>query len=120
MPSRRKSRSRRVKRSSRKSSKIVKQSSGKTKLVSIKKSPIKGKKLRATFSDGTHTDFGFAGMSDYTKHKDPQRMQRYLNRHRSRENWNNYKSRGSLSRYILWNKPSLQASISDYKRRFNL
>ena len=114
MPSRRKSSRRQKSRSRGKSSR------GKVKLVSVKKSPIKGKKLRATFSDGTHTDFGYSGMSDYTKHKDPARMQRYLNRHKSRENWRNYKSRGSLSRYILWNKPSLSASIADYKRRFNL
>ena len=92
----------------------------KIRLLSIKKSPIKGKKLRASFSDGTHTDFGFAGMSDFTKHKDRARMQRYISRHKSRENWRNYKSRGSLSRYILWNKPSLRSSISDYKKRFKL
>lgn len=92
----------------------------KIRLLSIKKSPIKGKKLRASFSDGTHTDFGFAGMSDFTKHKDRARMQRYISRHKSRENWRNYKSRGSLSRYILWNKPSLRSSITDYKKRFKL
>lgn len=45
---------------------------------------------------------------------------RYENRHKSRENWNDPTSRGSLSKYILWNKPSLQASIADYKRRFKL
>ena len=27
---------------------------------------------------------------------------------------------GSLSRYILWNKPTLKGSISDYRKRFNL
>jgi hypothetical protein len=30
-------------------------------------SPLKSKKYRATFDDGTHTDFGFAGMEDYTQ-----------------------------------------------------
>lgn len=92
----------------------------KLKLVSIKKSPIKTKKLRATFSDGTHTDFGAAGMSDYTKHKDPERKKRYISRHRARENWNKPKTAGALSLYVLWNKPSLQDSIKDYKRRFKL
>jgi len=42
-----------------------------------------------------------------------------MNRHRTRENWNNPMSAGSLSRWILWNKPTLKASISDYKRKFN-
>ena len=59
-------------------------------------------------------------MSDFTKHRDEERKKRYLQRHRARENWNDYKSAGALSRWILWNKPSLRASISDYKNRFNL
>lgn len=29
-------------------------------LVSVSRSPVAGKKLRATFSDGSHTDFGAA------------------------------------------------------------
>ena len=99
-------------------------SGGKLKLLSIKKSPNKEKKLRATFCTKQgrikSVDFGFFGASDYTKHKDPLRKKRYENRHRSRENWNDPTSRGSLSKYILWNKPSLQASIADYKRRFKL
>jgi len=66
------------------------------------------------------THFGAAGMSDYTKHKDKARRQRYINRHQANENWDDYKSAGSLSRYILWNKPTLKASKEDYKRRFNL
>ena len=27
---------------------------------------------------------------------------------------------GSLSRYVLWNKPTLRGSISDYRKRFQL
>lgn len=97
-----------------------KRSSGKLRLLKITKSPIKTKKLRATFSDGTHTDFGYKGMSDYTKHKDSARKQRYIARHKKREHWNSPKSAGALSRYVLWNKPSLRGSISDYKRKFGL
>ena len=62
--------------------------------------------------------FGAAGMSDFTKHKDNFRKQRYLNRHKNNENWNNPMTAGALSRWILWNKPSLKASIDDYKKRF--
>ena len=47
-------------------------------------------------------------MSDYTKHKDPSRKQRYMNRHKSREDWTKPMSAGALSRYILWNKPTLK------------
>lgn len=90
------------------------------KLISIKKSPRPEKKLMATFSDGTVTHFGAAGMSDFTKHKDPERMRRYRARHQKRENWNDPRTAGSLSLYVLWNKPSLKASISDFKRKFKL
>ena len=88
--------------------------------VVIKKSNKKGKKFMATFDDKKTIHFGAEGMSDFTKHKDPLRKERYLKRHKSRENWNNHMSAGSLSRWILWNKPTLKASIADYKRRFNL
>jgi hypothetical protein len=103
-----------------KRSKKSKKSQGKLKLSKITRSPNKGKKLRAHFSDGTHTDFGAAGMSDYTKHKNPERMKRYLSRHKKRENWRSPKTAGALSRWVLWNKPSLRDSINDYKKRFNL
>ena len=92
--------------------------------VVIKKSDKAGKKLMAIFTkdDGRTktTHFGSAGMSDFTKHKDEERKKRYLDRHRARENWNDKFSAGALSRWILWNKPTLRASISDYKNKFNL
>jgi hypothetical protein len=97
-----------------------KKNSGKLKLVKIVKSPKPEKKYRAHFSDGTHTDFGAKGMSDFTKHKDPERKKRYMTRHKSRENWNSPKTPGSLSRWILWNKDTLRKSIADYKKRFKL
>ena len=93
--------------------------------VKIKKSDIKGKKYTAIFYDNDNkkiktSQFGSAGMSDYTIHRDDQRKQRYLDRHRANENWNDYMSAGALSRWILWNKRTLQESIKDYKRKFNL
>lgn len=92
-------------------------------LLEIKKSKKPGKKMEAIFlnldTDRTKTvAFGAKGMSDFTQHKDTDRKQLYLARHRARENWNNPTSAGSLSRWILWNKPSLRSSIADYKRRF--
>ena len=94
------------------------------KKVVIKKSTNQKKKYMAVFyEDGKKiktTHFGAAGMSDFTKHKDEARKKRYMNRHKANENWQNPMSAGSLSRYILWNKPTLRASITDYKKRFNL
>jgi len=92
--------------------------------VVIKKSNKEGKKLMAVFTmpNGRTrtTHFGASGMDDYTKTRDKAQKQRYLKRHRRNENWNNPLSAGALSRWILWNKETRGASISDYKRRFNL
>jgi hypothetical protein len=66
-------------------------------------------KFTAVFPDGSKVHFGRQGYSDYTKHKDPLRMERYLTRHRSRENWtrSGAKTAGFWSRWILWSSPSL-------------
>jgi hypothetical protein len=93
--------------------------------VTIKKSKKDGKKYTAVFYDNNNkkvktTHFGAEGMSDFTKHKDTKRRTRYLSRHRKREKWNKYMTAGSLSRWILWNKPTLRGSIEDYKKKFNL
>lgn len=93
--------------------------------VTIKRSTNPKKKYMAIFYDHDRkkvktTHFGSAGMSDFTKHGDEERKQRYLDRHRARENWNDKFSAGALAKFILWNKPTLSASISDYKKRFNL
>lgn len=65
--------------------------------------------------------FGASGMSDYTQHKDPQRKQRYINRHQSNENWNNVESAGYFSKNVLWNLPTIKASWNwvknDLKRK---
>ena len=83
------------------------------------------KKYKAVFStkDKKKTKtlhFGAKGMSDFTKHKDPKRKERYLKRHKKNENWNNPLTAGALSRWILWNKPTLKASIEDFENRFKL
>lgn len=84
------------------------------------------KKYIAIFSDGTKIKFGAAGYMDYIKYykKDPKEAERkkeaYLKRHSATENWNNIKTAGALSRWILWNKPTLEESIKDTKKRFNL
>lgn len=92
-------------------------------LKTIKKSHRRDKKFDAVFvapSGRTKTtSFGSAGMSDYTKHKNSTRKQRYLKRHSGMgEHWNDPTTAGSLSRWVLWNKKTLKASIADYKKRF--
>ena len=94
--------------------------------IRIEESPNKEKKMVAYFFDKEGkkvktTHFGARGMSDYTQHKDPERMKRYLARHsKMGEDWKDPTTAGALSRWILWGKPSLRESFNDYKKRFNL
>lgn len=62
--------------------------------------------------------FGARGMSDYTLHKDKARRDRYDARHRRNEYWNDPLTAGSLSKWILWNKPTKAESIRDFKKKF--
>jgi hypothetical protein len=93
--------------------------------VSIGKSTRAGKKMMAIFYDEAKkkiktTHFGASGYEDYTTHGEIQRKMNYIARHKEREDWTDYMSSGSLSRFILWNKPTIKASIEDYMNRFRL
>jgi hypothetical protein len=88
------------------------------KFIELKKSNRPEKKYMAIFQNRkTKRDkvihFGSAGMEDYTMHKDPARMQLYLKRHSSREDWDNMMSAGFWARWLLWSKPN-------YKDAYNL
>ena len=94
--------------------------------VQLKKATTQGKKYTAVFYDDDRkkiktTSFGATGYEDYTTHGDEERKRLYLERHKSgNENWADYKSAGSLARYILWNKPSVSASYNAYLKTFGL
>ena len=92
--------------------------------LEISESENPKKKYKAIFTkyDGkTNTiHFGAKGYEDYTQHGDKKRKQLYLNRHRKNEDWSNPKTAGALSRWILWNKPTLEESIQDYIKRFHM
>ena len=96
----------------------------KLKLIKIVRSPIKIKKFRAFYNDGTHTDFGATGYQNYggigkERHLDEDRKKRYIERHK-KEDWTDPKKAGTLSRYVLWNKKTFRESVADYKKRFKL
>jgi hypothetical protein len=93
------------------------------KLISIKKSTNKNKKMMAIFlSDfGPHiVHVGATGYEDFTTTRDEAKKDAYIKRHQVRENHNNPYTAGSLARWILWNKPTIKSSIADYKERFKL
>ena len=91
--------------------------------VTLIKSPRVNKKFRVLFGDKTHVDFGQVGYSDYTIHKDPERMKRYLTRHRKgHEQWGikGIQTAGFWSRWLLWSKPSLAEAKMLIKKKFGI
>jgi hypothetical protein len=51
------------------------------------KSDKPGKKYYIITNSGKKVYFGAAGYSDFTHHRDEQRKQRYIDRHKSNETW---------------------------------
>ena len=92
--------------------------------VDIKRSTRNDKRYQAIFTDSggntTTIHFGYFGGSTFIDHSDEDKKKAYIARHRPNENWADYKSPGALSRWILWNKHTLTASINNYKKKFNL
>lgn len=73
--------------------------------------------------EGKTIHFGATGYSDYTKHKDKERMERYSARHkRGGETWtkSGIKTAGFWSKWLLWNKPTISASKKDIESRFGI
>ena len=88
--------------------------------VVISKSTKPYKKYDAVFNGTKTVSFGAKGYQDYTIHKDPERKERYINRHKKNEDWtrSGIDTPGFLSRFILWNQPTLQESIKDLNTRY--
>tara|TARA_Y100000389_G_C17463438_1_gene523520 strand:- start:382 stop:837 length:456 start_codon:yes stop_codon:yes gene_type:complete len=87
------------------------------------------KKYKVTLikSDGTKKtiQFGASGYKDFTLHDKNVRddkKNRYLKSHKPRENWNKsgIKTAGFWSRWLLWNKSTISASIKDIEKRFDI
>ena len=64
--------------------------------------------------------FGAAGYSDFTKHKDEGRKNRYILRHEKNEDWSKsgIDTAGFWSRWLLWNKPSIKESYEYIKNKY--
>tara|TARA_B100000287_G_scaffold420782_1_gene460620 strand:+ start:532 stop:933 length:402 start_codon:yes stop_codon:yes gene_type:complete len=93
------------------------------KVKSFRKLKSGKKKYEITFEKNGkiyNRKFGAAGMSDFTIHKDIDRRERYISRHKKDLKTKDPMRPGYLSMYILWNKPSLKASLIDYKKRLNV
>ncbi len=98
-------------------------------IIKPSKNPLK--KYDAIIDGKKTLPFGDKNYQDFTTHKDKERKQRYLERHKNEErkhryidrhkkneNWNDPTTAGFYSRWITWNKPTLNESIKDTNRRF--
>ena len=106
------------------------------KLLKVVRSNNKSKKWTAIFLvDGRERriSFGASGYRDYTLLNDktskfylPNKSDRdvvkasYIRRHEKRENFNDPLTAGSLSRWILWDKPTFKGALRAFKKRFKL
>ena len=89
--------------------------------VVLTKSKNSSKKKYDARIDGSKTvSFGQKGYSDFTKHGNNDRKERYIDRHKKNEGWNKpgAKTAGFYSKHVLWNKPTLKTSIDDINKRF--
>ena len=101
-------------------------------LKTIRKSHKPEKKWDAVFlnPDGKEKviSFGAKGYNDFIifnkkfgNKTAKTRKQRYIKRHSGMgEHWQKPDTPGALSRWVLWNKPSFNASVADFKKRFDL
>ena len=79
------------------------------------------KKYKASFNIDNNEHivyFGNSDIYDYTQHLDHDLKQSFIVENHTKD-WAKPTEECSLRRWILYNKCTLNASIEDYKRRFN-
>lgn len=91
----------------------------------VSKSPLKTKKYKVVVYDKNDDKkktihFGAKGYEDFTIHGDNERKYRYIDRHKGKEDWNDPFTAGFWALHALWNKPTLQGSLNDIKRNFDI
>jgi thiamine kinase-like enzyme len=88
-------------------------------IILLMKSPNKNKKYRVIINN-KKIDFGASGYEDMIIHNNLYRKYLYLMRHYKNENWENIMTAGFWSRWLLWNLNTLEESIKDTEKRFNI
>lgn len=99
-------------------------------LLRIKESTRPEKKLQAIFSDADGRQravhFGARGYGDFIRYSKASRAlgdakrAAYIARHGATETWTRPDTASTLSRYILWEKPDLQAAIRAFRAKFRV
>ena len=93
---------------------------GSDKLLRLENSERKGKRFKAVFKSGISTHFGQKNpvYGTFIDHQDEQRKKNYIARHRVNEDWDDPYRAATLSRYVLWEEPTLEAAVRAFNRRF--
>ena len=87
----------------------------------IKPSSKKDKRYDAVFHDGTKVSFGAKGAKTYIDSASDKTKAAWIARHKVRENWNDPRTAGALSKHILWGKSkSVSKNLKTFKKKFNL
>ena len=86
--------------------------------IIIKPSSKADKKFDAIIDNRKTIPFGQKTASDFTIHKNEDRKNRYINRHKKREDWNNPLTAGFYSRWIAWEKPTLKEAVNNVNNKF--
>lgn len=92
-----------------------------TYIVTIKRSDRKNKKFVAIINEKKKIHFGASQYADFTLHKNKKRRKNYIARHKGlKQNWGitGIKTAGFWSRWLLWNKESLEDSREDIEKKF--
>ena len=76
-----------------------------------------GREKRVYFGDSSSKDYTL-----FSPLEREERKRRYISRHAAREDWtkSGIESSGFWAKHILWNRPTVTASLSDTRRRFNI
>ena len=86
--------------------------------IVIKKSSKAGKTYDAVINNSKTVSFGSSNYSDFTKHKEEERKKSYIARHKPNQDWKDHTTAGFWAKNILWNKPTIEASIRDTNKQF--
>ena len=88
--------------------------------VAISKSKKADKKYDSVINGKKTISFGQKGASDMTQHKDKDRKQLYIDRHKKNENWgaSGVNTAGFWAKNVLSSKDTLTKSVDDLNKIF--
>ena len=80
------------------------------------------KHFMITTPEGKAIQFGSRAHENFTIHGDENRKTAYLKRHAKNENWtkSGIDTAGFWARWLLWNEPTIDKSISSIEKRFGI